>query len=328
MKLYQDSVIRLDLPFSNYWTAFKKSSKEKITLREILAHQAGLKAGIFFHDQLMKENTKGLKVFSENPTDEFPVRVSSKLYVKNNCKQRMFDEIRDSGLLKEKKYTYSDLGFYLFPDLITRLTGVNYEKYLYQNFLKPLGATTVTYNPYNRFPLNQIAPTERDDQFRKELLRGFVHDEGAALLGGVSGNAGLFGTANDLAKIMQFYLQKGHYGDLNFLSEKTVDEFNRVQFPENGNRRGLGFDKPYLDNKLRSPNEAYPAPDASPESFGHSGFTGVFAWVDPETELLFIFLTNRIYPTRENTKLIDSNFRPRLYQSIINCENTFQPEAY
>jgi beta-N-acetylhexosaminidase len=329
MKLYQDSAINLDAPFSNYWLPFKKSNKEKITLREILAHQARLKAGILFHEKLMKENSKdGSTVFSENPSDDFPVRISSKLYVRKDCRLRMFDEIRDSGLLKEKKYTYSDLGFYLFPDLITRLTGVGYEKNLYQNFLYPLGATTATYNPYNHFPLTQIAPTERDDLFRKELLRGFVHDEGAALLGGVSGNAGLFGTASDLAKIMQFYLQKGQYGDFRFLSEETVNEFTRVQFPENGNRRGLGFDKPYLYNQVRSSNDAYPAPGVSSQSFGHSGFTGVFTWADPVGGMLFVFLTNRVYPTRENTKLIDSNFRPRLFQSILNCEKTFHPESY
>lgn len=329
MKLCQDSVINLDVSFSNYWVPFKGSNKEKMTLREILAHQAGLKAGIQFHDQLMKENKKaGFKVFNENPTEEFSLRISSQLYAKGDCKKRMFDEIRDSGLLKEKKYTYSDLGFYIFPDLITLLTGVTYEKQIYQSFLDPLGATTAVYNPYLHFPLKQIAPTERDDLFRKELLRGFVHDEGAALLGGVSGNAGLFGTASDLAKIMQFYLQKGNYGDFNFLDEKTVDEFTRVQFPGNGNRRGLGFDKPYLENSSRSSENAYPAPGVSPESFGHSGFTGVFTWVDPAGEILFIFLTNRVYPTRKNTKLIDSNFRPRLFQAILNCKNTFQPESY
>jgi CubicO group peptidase (beta-lactamase class C family) len=240
----------------------------------------------------------------------------------------MFDEIRHSELLKEKKYTYSDLGFYLFPDLITQLTGINYEKYLYENFLMPLGAATVKYNPYNHFPLRQIVPTERDDLFRKEWLRGFVHDEGAALLGGISGNAGLFGSANDLAKIMQFYLQKGKYGGFNFLTAKTMEEFTRVQFPENENRRALGFDKPYMNNQSRLLKDAYPAPGASLESFGHSGFTGVFTWVDPESQLLFIFLTNRICPTREKTKLIDSNFRPRLYQAIIDCENSFQTETF
>ncbi|HNW50019.1 MAG TPA: glycoside hydrolase family 3 N-terminal domain-containing protein [Prolixibacteraceae bacterium] len=324
MKLYEDSVIRLDEPFSTYWLPFRKSNKENITLREILAHQAGLKSGISFHNQLLKEEeNKGIKIFSDAPSEEYPIRVSSNLYARKDCRQRLFDEIRDSGLSKEKKYVYSDLGFCLFPDLITRLTGVPYENYLYQNFFYPLGINRIMYNPYRHLPIAQIAPTERDDLFRKEQLRGFVHDEDAALLGGVSGNAGLFGNVNDLAKIMQFYLQKGHYGDCYFVSEKTFEEFNRVQFPRNNNRRALGFDKPYLDNKQRSASDAYPAPGVSPSSFGHSGYTGGFTWADPNDQLLYIFLTNRVYPTRENRKLIDSDFRSRLLQSIIDCENSF-----
>lgn len=329
MKLYQDSVIKLDVPFSNYWTEFKRSNKSNITLRDILTHQAQLKSGISFHNQLMNEERKNRgSVFSDSPTVKFPVRISSKLYTSEESKKKIFDGIRDSELLKEKKYTYSDLGFCLFPDLITKLTGVNYEQYLNDLFYKPLGANSVGYNPYNHYPLEQIAPTERDDLFRKEQLRGFVHDEDAALMGGVSGNAGLFGCSLDMAKIMQFYLQKGHYGDLNLLDEKTLDYFTKVQFPENNNRRALGFDKPYLNNKSLSTGNAYPAPGVSQESFGHSGFTGTFTWVDPNNNLLFVFLTNRIYPTRENTKLIDTNFRPRLLQAIIEHCGSFSYNAY
>jgi beta-glucosidase-like glycosyl hydrolase/CubicO group peptidase (beta-lactamase class C family) len=329
MKLYQDSLLKLDAPFSNYWTDFKRSNKSKITLRDILTHQAQLKPGISYHVKLMKEEKKHKgTVFSETPSSLFPVRISSHLYTREESKQRMFDEIRDSDLLKEKKYTYSDLGFYLFPDLISKLTGENYEELLNRTFYKPLGAVTVGYNPVNHFPLKQVAPTERDDLFRKEQLQGFVHDEGAAIMGGISGNAGLFGSSLDMAKIMQCYLQKGHYGDLSLIDEKTLQEFTRVQFPENNNRRALGFDKPYLNNKSLSAANAYPAPDASSGSFGHSGFTGTFTWVDPDNQLLFIFLTNRIYPTREYTKLIDSNFRPRLYQAIIDCRHSFIRKPY
>lgn len=329
MKLYQDSVVHLDVPFSTYWEPFKRSNKSKITLREILAHQARLKPEIFFYKELVLENEKGLKrVFRERPTAEFSVRVSDNLYVNKDVKQKLFDEVSKSDLLKSKKYVYSDMGFYLFPDLITRLTGVSYEQYLIHNFLLPLGACSVTYNPYIHYPLWRIAPTEQDDFFRKGLIRGFVHDENAALMGGISGHAGLFGTANDMAKIMQFYLQKGYYGDFRFLNPGTVDEFTRVQYPGNDNRRGLGFDKPYIDNKSRQVDDAYPARGVSRQCFGHSGFTGTFAWADPRDQLLFIFLTNRVYPTRENRSLIDSNFRPRLFQTIIDCEGTFSPKSY
>jgi len=329
MKLYQDSVINLDAPFSDYWINFKRSNKSKVTLREILTHQAQFKSGISYHVKLMKEEKKRKgTVFSETPSTLFPVRISSHLYTSEDSKQRMFDEIRDSELLKEKKYTYSDLGFYLFPELISKLTGENYEELLNHTFFKPLGAVSVGYNPVNHFPLKQIAPTELDDLFRKEQLQGFVHDEGAALLGGISGNAGLFGSSLDMAKIMQFYLQNGHYGDLHLLDEKTLTEFTRVQFPENNNRRALGFDKPYLNNKSFSAGNAYPAPDASSDSFGHSGYTGTFTWTDPKTNLLFVFLTNRVYPTRENTRLIDTNFRPRLFQAVIELQDSFKYQSY
>ena len=178
------------------------------------------------------------------------------------------------------------------------------------------------------FPLSRFVPTETDIHFRKQTLRGFVHDETAALLGGISGHAGLFGTTNDLAKIMQFYSNKGQYGDFRYLSPSTVDAFTRVQYPGSKNRRGLGFDKPYMDNHLKKATEAYPAPSAGPRSFGHSGFTGTFAWADPERELIFLFMSNRVYPSRENKKLYDTNFRPRLHQAVYDCLNTFCPTEY
>jgi CubicO group peptidase (beta-lactamase class C family) len=139
------------------------------------------------------------------------------------------------------------------------------------------------------------------------------------MMGGVSGNAGLFCTANDMAKMMQMYLQKGTYGGKRYIPEKTVNEFIRCQFPQTGNRRALGFDKPYINNSENKLSRSYPATSASPNSFGHTGFTGTFVWADPGNNLLLIFFTNRVYPTRENTKLIDMNLRVRIHQSIYDC---------
>jgi CubicO group peptidase (beta-lactamase class C family) len=203
--------------------------------------------------------------------------------------------------------------------MISTLTGEPYETYLKTNFFDPLGAYTVTYNPYLQFPLKRIVPTENDDFFRDEKLRGFVHDEGAAMMGGVSGNAGLFGTTIDLAKIFQMYLQKGYYGGKRFISEETVNEFTRIQYPENDNRRGLGFDKPYIDNHKKRLKNAYPAVDASKNSFGHSGYTGTFAWADPDNGLLFLFMSNRVHPTRNNAGLFNLNIRPAMHQAIYDC---------
>ncbi|WP_159517855.1 glycoside hydrolase family 3 N-terminal domain-containing protein [Sunxiuqinia indica] len=319
IKLHSEKKIDLDLPFSFYWPDFRNSNKDKITSREILAHQAGLLPWINYYEKTVRKNGQ-LKssVFRDHPTTTFNLRVSSHLYMNNHYVDEIYSEIRDSRLLPRKKYTYSGLGFYLFPRVIEDLTGENYENYLKKEFYLPLGASSVTYNAYRYFPQQVIVPTEQDNVFRKELLQGFVHDEGASMMGGVSGNAGLFGTATDLAKIMQMYLQYGKYANQQLLDSASVREFTRIQYPENENRRGLGFDKPYIDNRENKLKDAYPAVSASPESFGHSGYTGTFAWADPENDLLFIFFSNRVYPTRENSGLFDLNIRPALHQVLYD----------
>ncbi len=198
--------------------------------------------------------------------------------------------------------------------MINQLTGVPYREYVQENFYEPLGMDTFGFLPSTKNFPNKIVPTEVDTLFRHTLTKGWVHDENASLLGGISGNAGLFGTAQDLAKIMQMYMQFGIYDGKRYISEKTMKEFTRVQFPENENRRGLGFDKPYLDNASFELADAYPAPEASPQSFGHSGFTGTFVWADPENDLVYIFLSNRVYPTRENRNLYELNIRGAIQQ--------------
>ncbi len=320
IKLHGEKKFKLDVPFSFfYWPDFQNSNKKDLTAREMLAHQAGLQAWIpYWHNTLKKSGKLRKSVFKNQPGSRFDLRVSSKLYMKKKYLQNMFDEIKESELLPKKEYKYSGLVFYLYPTIIENLTGKDYESYLKETFYKPLGANTITFNAYKHFPKESIIPTENDQYFRKELLQGFVHDEGAAMMGGVSGNAGLFGTANDLAKLMQMYLQKGYYGGEQYFSAESLDEFTRIQYPENENRRGLGFDKPYIDNNENELKDAYPAVSASPKSFGHSGYTGTFTWADPEHKLLFIFFSNRVHPSRENSKLFDLNLRPAMHQAIYD----------
>lgn len=258
-------------------------------------------------------------VFKHQPSGKFTIRVAPDLYMNQDFRKTMFDTIRTSRLLPRKRYLYSGLSFYIFPNIIANITGESYEKYLKDNFYHPLGAYTITYNPYKLFPLNKIIPTETDYFFRKEQMQGFVHDEGAAMMGGISGNAGLFGTTNDLAKLFQMYLQKGYYGGKRYISERTMNEFTKIQYPQNDNRRGLGFDKPLIDNHKNKLRDAYPAVDASKNSFGHSGFTGTFAWADPDYQLLFVFMSNRVYPTRENQRLYELNIRTAMHQAIYDC---------
>lgn len=319
MKLYEEGKFKLDIPFSTYWPPFKDTDKARMTPRQMLAHQSRLRSGIaFWTETRLKDGQPDPMIFQDKPSPQFDIRVSSNLYMNRDHLRRMYDQIRDSKLLTHAKYTYSDLPFYLFPEVIANLTGEDYEAYLQRTFYAPLGAGSIHFNPYEHFPLSQLIPTERDDLFRKELIHGFVHDEGAAMLGGVSGNAGLFATANDLAKMMQLYLQNGYYGGHQYLSRSVIAEFTKVQYPENQNRRGLGFDKPYINNYLYRKENAYPAPDAAPESYGHGGFTGTFVWADPSRQILFIFMTNRINPTRENTLLSKLNIRSGILQAIYD----------
>ncbi len=320
MKLYSEKKIHLDVPFSNYYTDFKGTNKEQITLREMLAHQAGLSPFIAFYRKAKKENGElRPSVFRERPSYRFSVRVSSGLYENTNYRKEVFREIRDSELLKKKEYVYSDLGFIIYPEVVRSLTGSDFEDYLKATFYKPLGAGSITYNPYKHYPIRDIVPTEDDWYFRNELMQGFVHDEAAAMLGGISGHAGLFGTANDLAKLMQMYMQYGKYGGQQYIDSLTIKEFTRRQYSSFKNRRALGFDKPFLDNDTNTLKEAYPAISASNKSFGHTGFTGTFTWADPDQQLLLVYLTNRVFPSRSNSKMSELNLRVQIHQAIYDC---------
>jgi len=315
MKLYDEGKLDLDVPFSTYWKPWKHvKNKSELTLREILAHQAGLKPYIVFLNEVQKKGRIKQKYIHSGPSPKFENQAYEHLYVKNGFVSKIHREIKRSEVSEDKIYLYSGLAFLIFPKLISQLTGKSYEYYLQKHFYLPLGTSTLGFKPKTKKYPNAIVPTEVDSVFRKDLLKGWVHDENAALMGGISGNAGLFGTARDLHKILQMYQNYGVYGGHRYLSEATVKEFTKVQYPENDNRRGLGFDKPLLNNKKLLNSEAYPAIDASKESFGHSGFTGTFIWADPINQLVFIFLSNRVYPTRENRNLYELNIRPQLHQ--------------
>ncbi len=315
MKLVDEGKLDLDVPFSTYWKKWKHiKDKQNLTLREILAHQAGLEAYIVFLNEVIKKGKVKKRFVRNIRSSAYENQAYDSLYVKNRFNKKMYRKINRSAVDTVKKYRYSGLTFLIYPELITQMTTVNYKDYLENTFYRPLGANTTGFLPKTYKYPNSIVPTELDTVFRKTLTKGWVHDENASLLGGVSGNAGLFSTATDLAKIMQMYMQYGTYEGKRYFSESTVKEFTKVQYPDNENRRGLGFDKPLLDNSDLSLSEAYPAPEAGKDSFGHGGFTGTFVWADPENQLVFIFLSNRVYPTRENRNLYKLNIRVALHQ--------------
>lgn len=357
MRLVDEGKFNLDGMMVDYLPGFKKSNKANLRWRDILTHQAGLKAWIPFWRDTKPEvvgaptagsltagvtvggppaagpPTAGItdvgrqadsfkpKTFRTERSARYSIEVTDSLYLFRNYPKTIFRQIRDSPLNEKKadgkpEYVYSDLSFILYPQIVKRLTGEDFEDYLKTNFYRPLGAATLTYGPRRFYSLNRIVPTEYDSLFRKTLIWGRVHDEGAAMLNGLSGHAGLFGTANDLMKVFEMYRQQGSYAGQRYISAKTVAEFTRYQFPELGNRRGLGFEKPsfvYSGNAPRSATKA---------SYGHSGFTGTFVWVDPDPayNLSYVFLSNRVYPTRNNNRISTlstrTNIAETFYQAI------------
>ena len=316
MKLYDEGKIDLDVPFSNYWKPWKgRSDKKNLTLREILAHQAGLNPYIvFLREILKKDKTLKSRFVKTSSKKNYTNQAYDNIFVKDRFKNKMYRQITRSKVSGVKKYRYSGLSFLLYPKLISDITNENYAGYLQENFYKSIGANTLGFTPKTKNFTNTIVPTEIDSLFRKDLTNSWVHDENAALMGGFSGNAGLFGGALDLAKMMQMYSNYGYYDYKQYISKSTLKEFAKIQFPENGNRRGLGFDKPLIGNNKLPINKAYPAPQVSAESFGHSGFTGTFVWADPKHDLVFIFLSNRVYPNRSHRNIYNLNIRPKVQQ--------------
>ncbi len=316
MKLYDEDKFDLEASIDDYIPYFKNSNKEGIPFRQILAHQARFKPWIpYWKNTLRKNGSFKWNTFKKDSSARFPVKISDDLWLHRNYKHQIFKAIKKSELEDEAKYKYSGLLFYLLPTIVENLSGEDFRKYIRSNFYAPLGATTLGYNPMERFDLDRIVPTESDFFFRHQVIHGRVHDEGAIMMGGVSANAGLFSTANDLAKLMQMYLDMGEYAGERYISEETLKEFTKTQFPDNDNRRALAFDKPNLEYIGEDNNTAK---DASTDSFGHTGFTGTMVWMDPQEDLLYVFFSNRVLPTRENTRLYSMNTRTKIQQVIYD----------
>ncbi|MCC5930934.1 MAG: serine hydrolase [Cyclobacteriaceae bacterium] len=315
MKLYEEGHFDLDAQLGQYLPEFRKINSSGITFREMLTHQAGLTSWIpFWKDTKRKNGRFKWRTFKADSNRRFNTKVTDNLYLHRNYANKIYNKI-DKAPLGEKKYLYSDLSFIIYPRVVEKITGMDFQDYLNHNFYHPLGATTLVYNPLDHFPLHRIVPTEYDGLFRETLIHGRVHDEGAAMLRGVSGHAGLFGTSIDLAKMVQMVANEGYYGGKRYLKAETIREFTRCQFCDIGNRRALGYDRP-LEKPHQNGNTAV---SASQKSFGHSGFTGTFFWVDPEYDLVYIFLSNRVHPTRENTTLYKMNVRTGIQQLIYDA---------
>lgn len=315
MKLNDQNKLDIDFKLKWYLPYLNGTNKEDIIIRELMAHEARLQPWIPFYLNTMKDGEPDPALFSRKLDEHHTVRVAKNMFMDKNYQFVMYDSIAKSKLIKKKEYKYSDLGFYLMKQAIENITNKPLDQYVQDTFYKSLGLQYTCFNPLNRFGLNDIVPTEDDIYFRKQLIHGYVHDPGAAMMGGVSGHAGLFSNAGNLAVIMQMLLQNGKYGGSQYLQPATVHEFTKQQFPLEKNRRGIGFDKP-------DPKEWENGPackSASANSFGHSGFTGTYTWADPDCGLVYVFLSNRVYPSAENLKLIKNNTRTRIMEVVYDA---------
>jgi CubicO group peptidase (beta-lactamase class C family) len=314
MKLVEENKITLDEKLGSILPELRGSNKEDLRIRDVMTHQAGLQAWIPFYLRTLSKGKPDPAIYQSQRSEEFPLRVATDLFIRKDYPDSIYSAIKGAPLRPTRDYKYSDMGFYLLRMIVEKETGEPFEKYLSNSFYRPLGLSTTGFLPRQRFPVSQIMPTEYDTIFRKQLIRGDVHDPGAAMLGGVSGHAGLFSDATDLVVLLQLFLNRGEYGGKQYFLPSTVKEFTRVQFPANGNRRALGFDKPALSAMSEGPC----CKSVSPKSFGHSGFTGTYLWADPENHLSYVFLSNRVYPDATNEKIVEINIRTRIHQAMYD----------
>ncbi|MFI0489890.1 glycoside hydrolase family 3 N-terminal domain-containing protein [Flavobacterium sp.] len=312
MQLYDQNKINLETTLGTMLPNFNDSDKKNIHFKELLSHYAGLVAGIpFYKATLDKSNALSYNYFRKLPDSSFSKQVGDSLFIRNDFNDTIMKMIIDSKLSLKKEYKYSDLTFMILKEYLEKAAGKTLDVLIQDNFYHSMGMNNSTFNPLNTFDKNRIPPTENDTYFRHQMLQGYVNDLSASLEGGVSGHAGVFSNAMDVAKMMQLYLQKGNYGNHQYFSEKTFDAFNTCYFCSEGNRRGLGFDKPQLLH------EHGPTCDCvSKESFGHTGFTGIMAWVDPETEIVYVFLSNRTFSGNPVNVLSKENIREDIQRVI------------
>lgn len=306
MRLVEQNKLKLDTNIGFYIAKARNTPMNAINVREVMLHQAGFIPYIPFHNYVKEGD------YSRDSSAAFPTKVADGYYIKKGFfNDFMWPKMLNSPIKTRGSYVYSDISMYVMQDIIEHITEKPEDQYVLDNFYTPLGMYTASYLPRNRFDKDRIVPTENDKVFRKALLQGYVHDQGAALKGGVAGHAGVFATANDLAIYYQLMLNKGSYGGEQYFKPQTVELFTTKQ--SNISRRGLGFDRwdPDLTKK-------YPSSLASPQTYGHTGYTGTATWVDPSRGLIYIFLSNRINPT-VSEQLSRLNIRPRIQDAIIKA---------
>ena len=308
MKLYDENKLELNDKISDYFPELKRSNKKHTTIFESLSHTSGWVPYIS-HQNFIKKRNGDLKrsIVRNKMHKRFSVQMNNNLFLKNSYSKKLFKRIRKSKLNTVNAYDYSGLFFFYVPKLIHKVTGLNFENYFYNTFINKK-EITLLFNPTNVFSKKIIVPSEYDSIFRKELVHGFVHDEAASFMGGISGNAGLFGNAQSVGSLLNFLEPNS-----TMFKQATVHKFTSYAFKNSKIRRGLGFDKPYSNDEYGE----YPNKNLSKDSFGHTGFTGTMFWVDPEKKFTIVFLTNRVYPSRKNQSFYENNVRSKLIDLLL-----------
>jgi beta-N-acetylhexosaminidase len=317
MKLQSEGIVHVDSSLSVYLPDMVDTSAYKnILLKEMLTHQAGFTPWIPFYIRTLHKGKPKFELYSVKQTEYFSERVANNLFAHKSLRDSIFKKILSTKVSAVKKYKYSDIGYYFINEIIRNKTNMTQDDYVMNTFYKPLGLGNIGYNPRQKWNLNRIPPTEDDKTFRGQLIQGDVHDQGAAMLGGVCGHAGLFANANDLGVMMQLFMQYGEYGGERYFKEDVVKYFTSAPyFVSNKNRRGIGFDK-----AVRAGGSGPTCSKcASNESFGHSGFTGTITWADPKTGFVYVFLSNRVNPDAENRKIISLSIRTRIQKIFTDA---------
>jgi len=312
IELEGQGVLKFNSKLGDLMPFFKDSNKANIKLQDMLMHYARLKPWIPFYISTLDKESKGrsVKYYRDEPMDIYNTQIAKNMFIRDDLRDSIMGTIRDSKLESKLAYKYSDLPFYIMKYYIEDYYNSSLSYLVKEHFYKSLGANTITYLPLNEIDTSRIVPTEYDKLWRKQEVLGYVHDQGAAMQGGIGGHAGLFSNATDVAKMMQLYLNGGTYGGKEYFKQETLDKFNTCYYCDQNVRRGVGFDKPQLGT-------AGPTCGCvSLSSFGHTGFTGTLAWADPDEEIVYVFLSNRTYPDVNNRKLIRENIREKI-QSII-----------
>ena len=313
MELEEQGTIQLESTLGSLLPKLKMTNKDTLTVKEVLSHYGKLKAWIPFYKKTLDSITRipSEAYYRVNKSPKFNIKVADKLFLRSDYKDSIIDIIANVDQRERKGYKYSDLSFYLFKEFMEDHYKNDLNQLTQKHFYEPLGANKTTYLPLEKFSKRSIVPSEKDTYFRMQLVHGYVHDMGAAMQGGIGGHAGLLSNANDVAKIMQMYLQKGYYGGKRYFESKTIDKFNKRYYEDEHVRKGIGFDKPQLNEKVKATCGC-----VSDKSFGHSGFTGTYTWADPETEIIYVFLSNRVYPTMDNLDMVKYNIRTEIQQYI------------